>query len=264
MSRHFTFTPHQHDVPVEVVEVLAERAREYSLPMVLIGAAARDLCVHAPLDLFPERATQDVDIALAVPPGDVFAEFTSGFEAVRGAEHKFIVLGTEVDIVPFDGVEEEGQVTFSDGSVLDVIGLREALAAPDLVTLSSRLTVRVASIQAQTALKILAWRDRHHINTKDAVDLHSLLTAGSEGPYAEEMWEAEPALTACGYVPDLAGAHLLGQRSGEAFTAQRGRAVIEVLDDPASASLLALQMKKPTSADLLDAYRRGFISGCPR
>ena len=69
MSRHFTFTPDQHDVPVDVVAVIADRAAELSLPMVLIGAAARDLCVHAPMTEYPDRATQDVDIALAVPRG---------------------------------------------------------------------------------------------------------------------------------------------------------------------------------------------------
>lgn len=258
MSRHFTFTPDQHDVPVDVVAVLADRAAELSLPMVLIGAAARDLCVHAPMAEYPDRATQDVDIALAVPRGDEFVEFTSRFDAVNGAEHKFRVLGIEVDIVPFGGVEERGEVLFGDGSVLDVVGLREAMAAPDLVTLASGLTVSVASIEAQTALKILAWRDRHHINPKDAVDLHRILSAGSLGPYADEMWAAEDALEATGYVPDLAGAHLLGQRCGAAFDVDRGQAVVDVLEDPAQVSLLALQMGHLTSAELLDAYARGF------
>lgn len=262
MSRCFTFTSDEHDVPVEVVAVLAERAQELSLPMVLIGAAARDLCVHAPLGRYPDRATQDVDMALAVPRGEVFAEFASRFEVVSGVEHTFRILGIKVDVIPFDGVEDEGRVTFKDGNVLNVVGLREALMGPDLVTLSSDLTVSVASIQAQTALKILAWRDRHHENSKDAVDLRTLLAAGSEGPYAEEMWEADGALEACDYLPDMAGAHLLGRRSGETFTRGRGQAVIDVLDDPASSSLLARQMRSGASADLLDAYRRGFRVGC--
>lgn len=131
MSRHFTFSRAQHDVPVEVVEVLDERARVLSLPMVLIGAAARDLCVHAPLAESPTRTTNDVDIAIAVPHGEEFARFTSPFDAVKKAEHKFVVLGIEVDIVPFGGVESDGEVTFRDGSVLDVVGLREAMASPD-------------------------------------------------------------------------------------------------------------------------------------
>lgn len=261
MSRHFTFSRAQHDVPVEVVEVLDERARVLSLPMVLIGAAARDLCVHAPLAESPTRTTNDVDIAIAVPHGEEFARFTSPFDAVKKAEHKFVVLGIEVDIVPFGGVESDGEVTFRDGSVLDVVGLREAMASPDLVTLSPDLTVQVASIQAQTALKILAWRDRHVQNPKDAPDLHAVLSAGSGGPYADEMWMADDALEACGYVPDLAGAYLLGRTCGEGFTPERARAVSDVLDDPRDFAQLALQMGHLTSSELLDAYRRGFTRG---
>lgn len=263
MSRHFTFTRDQHDVPVEVVQFLDERAREFSLPMVIIGAAARDLCVHAPLGAHPDRATRDVDVALAAPRGEAFTQFTSSFEVVGNAEHTFRILGIEVDVVPFGGVEHAGQVTFNDGSVLDVVGLREALSDPDRVTLSANLTVNVASIQAQTALKILAWRDRHVQDPKDAVDLHAVLSAASLGPYAEEMWAAEQALEACGYMPDLAGAYLLGQTCGAAFTAERGQAVIDVLDDPALFARLALQMKHLTSGELLDAYGIGFKAGCP-
>lgn len=263
MSRHFTFTRDQHDVPVEVVQFLDERAREFSLPMVLIGAAARDLCVHAPLGAHADRATQDVDVALAAPRGEAFSQFTSSFEVVGDAEHKFRILGIEVDVVPFGGVEHDGQVTFKDGSVLDVVGLREALSDPDRVTLSPNLTVNVASIQAQTALKILAWRDRHVQDPKDAVDLHAVLSAASLGPYADEMWAAEQALEACEYLPDLAGAYLLGQKCRETFTDKRGQAVIDVLDDPAASALLALQMKQLTSSELLNAYGNGFRAGCP-
>lgn len=261
MSRHFTFTRDQHDVPVEVVAVLDDRARAHSIPMVLIGAAARDLCVHAPLSEHPMRATRDVDVAVAVPRGEVFAEFTSAFAPVRGAEHTFRVLGIEVDIVPFGGIERRGAVTFADGSVLDVVGLSEALSSPDLVTLSPDLTVKVASIQAQSALKVLAWRDRHARDPKDASDLHAVLAAGSRGPYADEMWAADDALEACGYVPDLAGAYLLGRTSRESFTDARARAVTGVLDDAAGFARLALQMKHLTSSDLLDAYARGFRAG---
>ncbi|KRE38860.1 hypothetical protein ASG73_00350 [Janibacter sp. Soil728] len=89
MGRHFTVAPDQHDVPVELMEMLDSRSRALSLPMVLIGAAARDLCVHAPVAERSSRSTADVDIAIAVPHGEAFAEFTSGFDAVRGAEHKF-------------------------------------------------------------------------------------------------------------------------------------------------------------------------------
>ncbi|KRE38859.1 hypothetical protein ASG73_00345 [Janibacter sp. Soil728] len=148
--------------------------------------------------------------------------------------------------------------------MLDVVGLREAMSSPDLVTLSPTLTINVASIQAQTALKILAWRDRHLTNSKDAPDLHDVLWAGSRGPYAEEMWAAPDALEACGYVLDLAGAYLLGKTCAENFTAARAQAVVDVLDDPTAFARLALQMQHLTASELLDAYGRGFAAGVPK
>lgn len=68
----------------------------------------------------PIRATDDVDIAVAVRTDEQFLEL-SGMFARRGkAPHKFNVLGVEVDIVPFGGNEADRTVTFTDGNLLDV------------------------------------------------------------------------------------------------------------------------------------------------
>lgn len=260
MARVFSLGRDQHDVPVDVVQVLDNRARERSLPMVLIGAAARDLCVHAPLGERPPRATHDVDIAVAVPRGEALAEFLSVFERARRV-HTVVIHGVEVDVVPFGGVERDGRVAFGDGSVLDVVGLAEAMRGPDVVDLAEGVTVKVASIEMQAALKVLAWRDRHVQNAKDAVDLHEILAAGSRGPYEEEAWGDLAALEACDYVLDLAGAYRLGALSRRAFTAARARAVAGVLDDPVVFARLGTQMSHLSSGELLDAYARGFRRG---
>lgn len=152
-------------------------------------------------------------------------------------------------------------MTFADGHELDVVGLREASTAPDTVILPDDLHIPVASIEAQSALKTLAWRDRHHDTTKDAADLLVLLQAGSEGSYGDEMWADEQALSVNGFDAITAGAWRIGRGAGRLFDQGRGDHVLAVLDDPRMHELLARHMASILAAELLDAYQSGFRSG---
>ncbi|MFK5647500.1 hypothetical protein ACI3ET_13355 [Ornithinimicrobium sp. LYQ121] len=155
-------------VPVEVLREIDERARAHGVRMLVIGAAARDLVVHAPTAARSRRATLDVDVAIAVDrPG--FEAFTHGLDRVRGSEHKFLVLGTDVDVVPYGDIETDRTVLLNDGHQLDVNGLGEAAQTSIHVLLGGGLRLEVASLPAQTALKVLAWRDRHRDNPKDGL-----------------------------------------------------------------------------------------------
>lgn len=111
-------------VPHEVLSALSDRAEQHGIEMLVIGAAARDLVVHAPTER-SKRATDDVDVAVAVDRVQ-FERFTHGWERVRGSEHKFTVLGIEVDVVPFGPMERGRTVELNDGHRLDVNGLAEA------------------------------------------------------------------------------------------------------------------------------------------
>lgn len=84
------------------------------------------------------------------------------------------MLGIEVDVVPFGGNETDRSVTFTDGAVFDATGIAEAHSTPVVVRMPQGTEVRVASPAALTALKILAWNERHADNPKDAVDLGTI------------------------------------------------------------------------------------------
>lgn len=87
-------------VPVEVLRIIDERARQLEVQVIVIGAAARDLLVHARRASRSPRATLDVDVAVAVDrPG--LEAFTQAWQRIEGNEHKFLILGVEVDVVPF-------------------------------------------------------------------------------------------------------------------------------------------------------------------
>lgn len=228
--------------------------------MLVIGAAARDLVVHAATGQQPVRATQDIDVAIAVDREGLQA-FTRGLEPIRNSDHAFRVLGAEVDIVPFGPIAQDLRVELNDGHVLDVNGLVEAAETSVAVHLPSGPIVQVASLPAQAALKVLAWRDRHMASQKDALDLRHILEAAAQPPYVDAAWDDEGALESCDYDIDLAASFRTGRLAAEPFDPSHGSAVLEVLDDPELATRLATHMGSLSSPELLDAFRAGFRAG---
>ena len=77
--------------------------------------------------------------------------------------------------------------------------LQEAYATSIAVRMPHGTELRVASAPAQTALKVLAWRDRRDVNPKDGLDLRVILSALSEDPFVEEVWDDLEALDATDY-----------------------------------------------------------------
>ena len=63
---HFDLRDRDVGVPLEVLRELVDRAERLGIAIVVIGAAARDLVVHAPTRQHPNRVTLDVDVAIAV------------------------------------------------------------------------------------------------------------------------------------------------------------------------------------------------------
>lgn len=146
------------DVPVaeEVLFELADVCAALGLEFLVVGAAARDLTIHALQASAPVRATEDIDIAVAVHTGEDFAHLSERLELRVTPLHRFEVLGVEVDIVPFGGLEVRRQVRFADDHLLDVTGLHEAHSTSVTVRLPGGRELQVASPAMQTALKILA------------------------------------------------------------------------------------------------------------
>jgi predicted nucleotidyltransferase len=166
------------------VEALQPRAATCGAELLVVGAAARDIL----LTTKPARATNDVDVAVAVASHEQATTITDGLELVPGYLHKFRVRGVEVDVVPFGAVENADRtVTSPDGYRMNLLGVSEALACAVTVTLRFGVVVKVASVPAQVVLKLVAWEDRHHLTTRDATDLLSLLTEYASGPHTESM-----------------------------------------------------------------------------
>lgn len=262
MIRFFDASRSGHPVPTEVLAELSARAKACSCEFLVIGAAARDLVVHAVTGDQPQRATRDVDIAVAVSGYDAFREYVSVYSPTGKAVHTFTVLGVKVDIVPFGGVEEGRQVTFSDGQRLDTNGLKEAAVAPVSVRLSESLVVPVASLPAQTVLKILAWRDRRHDDRKDAVDLRSILDAAATSPYVDALWDEVDLLERFDFNVEAVASYVVG---GQAAALYRGspdaQAVLDILEDRLLREELLRDMGSLLGQEQIEAYVAGYREG---
>ncbi|MGD8199097.1 hypothetical protein ACQE98_00365 [Ornithinimicrobium sp. W1679] len=244
-------------VPLDVVAAVEERAQSLNIPTLLIGAVARDLVVHGPTAARSPRVTLDVDVAIAVDRAG-FEAFTRGWPGVRGSEHSFLVCGVEVDVVPFGPLESDRSVEFDDGHVLDVNGLAEAAGTAVVVVLPGGLEVHSASLPAQAALKVLAWRDRRARTPKDARDLREILEAAAESPHVNDVWADEVALERAEYDIFLAAAFRVGRLAAEPFSVEDGLCVLDVIEDEERARLLALDMGGALASDLVSHLAAGF------
>ncbi|HYU04082.1 MAG TPA: nucleotidyl transferase AbiEii/AbiGii toxin family protein [Jatrophihabitantaceae bacterium] len=195
-----------------VLAHLLEHARRHDVDVLLVGAAARDVLIRHATGALPQRATADVDIAVAVADWAAYTRLTAELSPAGRSSHTFRVADIEVDIVPFGGIESADRtISWPDGYVMNTLGFREALGCAITVTLPGAATVKVASLPAQAVLKLHAWRDRRLITTRDAIDLRTILQTYSDGPYLDRLYDAsEHILAAYDFDPQLAGAHRLG------------------------------------------------------
>ncbi|MDF1487196.1 nucleotidyl transferase AbiEii/AbiGii toxin family protein [Tessaracoccus caeni] len=245
-------------VPTDTLRALQTLGATTGLHWILIGATARDLVVYLPLGHTPPRITHDVDIVVAAEGFDLF---TRDLVPRRGGNHAFQIDGVAIDVLPIPTGQDATTIEFSDGSVLNTIGIPEAASSPETVLLRRDLVLEVASIEAQCALKVLAWHDRHVDDPKDAVDLIALLEAGSEGLYADETWDDPDSLTATDHDIRLAGAYRFGRNSRALFTADRASVISDILLAPRTRSLLPQHARRASANELLHAYTRGFHEG---
>jgi predicted nucleotidyltransferase len=192
------------------------------MPILLVGAAARDLLLVHVHGIDPGRATEDTDVALAIPDWSMFYHVrtvlleSKGFKLDPARQHRLWLNDDRIDLIPFGGVERADRSIAwppDDAEVMNVSGLAEALATAESVRLPGGLLLDVASLPALAALKVWAWKDRQYIaHGKDAIDLWTLLRHYAEAGNEERLYGSEAeALTTSGFDLEESGAWLLGK-----------------------------------------------------
>ncbi|RQS75643.1 hypothetical protein DID96_04390 [Burkholderia sp. Bp8963] len=183
------------EISVAVLREVSFAANAAGAQWFVGGATARDILTTHRFGIEQSRATADVDIGVSIGnwQGDralrATLVATGRFEQSEEAQRLNYVVPeiehrTWLDIVPFGGIEEDGEREIGwppDGAVrMNVAGFEEALQAALEIELASDLVVLVASLPALAMLKIIAWRDRHTQHARDATDLRFLLAKYAE------------------------------------------------------------------------------------
>ncbi|MFO1395487.1 MAG: nucleotidyl transferase AbiEii/AbiGii toxin family protein [Burkholderiales bacterium] len=249
----------------------------------IVGALARDLLLHYGHGFEIERATKDVDFAIAVTDWEQYATtrqsmLESGlFAPDRDALHKLRHAKSHwVDLIPF-GALERGNGTIAwppaGDQVMTIIGYAEAAAAAVTVALPGDVSVRVVSLPMLAALKVMAWSDRHRdTHGKDAVDLRIILRRYLEAGNLDRLYAEFPHVIGEDFDFETTGAWLLGRdlRAELRQHSARFDRVVDALDavlapelDPSGNLTLALQLtpRDPENAlQLLGAFHGG-LSG---
>jgi predicted nucleotidyltransferase len=228
----------------------------------VVGAVARDILIRHVTGSGPHRATADIDIAVAVSSWKDVDCLTGTLEETRGGVHKFLVRGVEVDIIPFGDIEsQERTITWPNHHMMDVLGFKEARDSAVHVTLPGGLNVAVASLPAQSVLKLFAWRDRRYQDRRDAIDLRTILGAYHEGPYFDELYtDYESLLAKHDFDPVFAGAERMGREASAIIGPANRHVVTDLLFFEERFDALAADMGSLVGENraLLSAYRGGF------
>jgi predicted nucleotidyltransferase len=191
----------------------------------VVGATARDILMYHLHGLPINRASPDIDFAMAIESWDTFGRVKAsllsepGFRSDSKIIHRLHFSppagdGFPIDLVPFGGVEATPSIVAWPPDmkiVMNVAGYAEALESAVRVRVDEQLVIPVASIPGLVITKLIAWLDRGHINAKDAVDLRYLIENYADAGNLDRLYGEEAILfAACDYVVERAGPRLLG------------------------------------------------------
>ena len=157
---------------------------KYEIDFYLVGATARDVWMKGVHDLPPQRATRDIDFAILIRNALVFDELKSYLINIEGfipyKENQFVLIWkdqTQVDLIPFGDLEEEGVVTVKGTGFtsMNVEGFREVFeqAAEEIETEYQRF--KVCTLSGLVILKLIAWDDIPEVRGEDIDDITEII-----------------------------------------------------------------------------------------
>lgn len=201
---------------------VTENANRLEIPFFLIGATAIDMVLNKGHNIPAKRATYDIDLGVEVPDWETFEQLqvalaeTEDFVQTPSPHWLKFRMTIDVDIVPFGAIEhQEGEIVWPPDNAIEmcVTGFDDAMSNTLEVLLSAEpeLVINTASLDAIAVLKLIAWRDRHHDNPKDAIDLMTILESYLDAGNQERLHDEHADMLDENFDYELAGARLLGR-----------------------------------------------------
>ena len=220
-----------------VVSELVERAGVASEKLMVIGAEARDHLHHSVFASgLPVRATQDVDLALAIDSWTDYESVTSMYFPTGSNGVRYRVAGVPVDFMPFGNAVEEPDGVVAPASrreEMSVFGFQDVFADAAELVLPSGYRVRVPTPPGYVALKLRAWVDRSSYDDKDARDLALAVEwYCSSAVTIDALWDVVEDAVFLEYESDtdLVAARLLGRRAAAVLAAPRALELVGLLE----------------------------------
>ncbi len=266
-------------VTLDILATIHDIATGYQASYFIIGAMARDILMTHVFGIAAERATKDVDFAIALEDWAQFevirqAFIDSGnFQPLTAEVHRLYYLPGEhgfaypLDLIPFGKIAgARNTIAWPPDMavVMNVTGYTEALEHALQVTVRPGLVVHVVSIPALAVLKILTWDDRGLEDNRDAQDLLFLLRNYHDAGNVNRLYDDAPSLMErCGFAIDLAGAALLGYDTSLILEQPTREAILAVLNEPAKRDRLTVHMSSALKIDpvipanFIDQFERG-------
>lgn len=150
----------------------------------LVGATARDVWMRGVHEVPPKRATSDLDFAVMLKDSDIFAELKDYLIKVEGfvpsKENAFVLIWkdkTQVDLIPFGELEQEGIVTVKGTGFtsMNVEGFKEVYEQATEEIQTEDQQFMVCTLAGLVILKLIAWDDRPEMREDDIGDISEII-----------------------------------------------------------------------------------------
>lgn len=258
---------------LEAVAALTHVAEARDLPVLLIGALAREIVFDRQHDGKPYRATRDIDMGVRVSSWEDYQAFVDALIDVgftRMAEHKLRYKdGTELDLLPFGGVvDENNKLTWLGGDrVISMDGFESADAHGELRNVAG-VQIRVINLPGLITLKLFAFRERGaNLRSKDLGDLTYILSNASSALIERIYEELSTALIEALDYQQL-GPYLLGHDVANTVRRDEADELVSIVNDHilskpdyALLSRAARPANIEDSIAVFEAFRRGLEEG---
>ena len=221
MSYSISSEKFTHPLLKPILLELTAYFKEAGISFFVIGATARDIIMELH-DAQSGRLTYDLDIAITVNDWEQWLNVEQellkleNFTKDKNQKQRFIYKGKfQLDIVPFGEIMKKDHKIFwppNEELAMSVLGFTAADEAALSVRIDDETEIKIATLSGIFILKIIAWKDRHQSNNKDADDMGFILAnylsiheERAAAKYYNEVYETEAFTITTG------GAVLLGK-----------------------------------------------------
>lgn len=172
-------------IVLEMLSELQAVLRRLEIDYYLVGAIARDIALSVNPAFAPQRATNDVDIAILLSTEDQFYRVKSELVATgKFTTHETEVIklfykdSVELDLLPFGEIENEERETKLEQPrlfVIDVPGFLEVFPDAEQYRVDEQIVLKVCPLEGIVLLKLIA-NDSNPGRTKDIIDINHIVS----------------------------------------------------------------------------------------